>query len=120
MLAKLNILQPLCLVSKLRVDKMDGLRIHFSQEALIEKLNKTGEEVEDENLDLSSFNLSLGELGQARLVTRMVACKDSGCFVRVELEFVKNMYKEQPIKIEVGMIKVDGEGHMLEKVIFFI
>ena len=96
---------------------MDGLRIRFSQDALNEKIHKAEEKLEDENLDLSSFNLSLGELGQARLVTRLVACKDEGCSVRVELEFVENMYKEQPIKIEVGMIKLSGEGHLLEKVI---
>ena len=57
-------------VAEYLLGDMDGLRIRFPQQALIEKLSKTSnaeEDLEEENLELSSFNLSLCELGTARL-----------------------------------------------------
>ena len=50
---------------------MDGLRIHFPKSALIEEIVQTESETAPENTtqELSSFNLSLGYLGDTKLVT---------------------------------------------------
>ena len=60
------------------------------------KLSKTRnseEDLEDENLELSSFNLSLGELGTARLVTSIRQDQN----IRVVLEFENTSYQGHPL-----------------------
>ena len=102
-------------VAEYLLGDMDGLRIRFPQQALIEKLPKTRnseEDLEDENLQLSSFNLSLGELGTARLVTSIGQEEN----IRVVLEFEKNSYQGHPLKMVVSMLVLDGEGLLLQKV----
>ena len=98
-------------VAEYLLSDMEGLRIRFPQQALIEKLSKTRNS-EDENLELSSFNLSLGELGTARLVTSIGQEEN----IRVVLEFEKNSYQGHPLKMVVSMLVLDGEGHLLMKV----
>ena len=110
-----NILRPNSSVAEYLLSDMDGLRIRFPQQALIEKLSKTrnpDEDLDDENLELSSFNLSLGELGTARLVTSIGQEEN----IRVVLEFDKNSYQGHPLKMVVSMLVLDGEGHLLMKV----
>ena len=113
-----NLLRPNSSVAEYLLSDMDGLRIRFPQQALIEKLSKTRnseEDLEDENLELSSFNLSLGELGTARLVTSIGQEEN----IRVVLEFEKNSYQGHPLKMVVSMLVLDGEGQLLQKVQLF-
>ena len=99
---------------------MDGLRIRFPKSALIEKIIQTESETASENTtqELSSFNLSLGELGDARLVTSLLKedseTAENGRIV-VVLYFVGNSYKGEPIKIGVSMLVLDGEGQQIDK-----
>ena len=100
---------------------MDCLRIRFPKHALIEKIIRTESETASENTtqELSSFNLSLGELGDARLVTSLLK-EDSetaeNVRIVVVLHFVGNSYKGAPLKIGVSMLVLDGEGQQIEKV----
>ena len=113
-----NLLRPNSSVAEYLLSDMDGLRIRFPQQALIEKISKTRnceEDLEDENLELSSFNLSLGELGTARLVTSIGQEEN----IRVVLEFEKNSYQGHPLKMVVSMLVLDGEGQLLQKVQLF-
>ena len=80
---------------KIYLDSMDGLRIRFPKSALIEKVVQTEPGTAPENLtqELHSFNLSLGDLGNARVVTSVVKenseTAENGRIV-VLLHFVEN------------------------------
>ena len=103
---------------------MDGLRIRFPKSALIERIGQTESDAATEKTtqELSSFNLSLGELGDARLVTSVVKedseTAENGRIV-VLLHFVENSYQGEPLKIGVSMLLLDGEGQQIEKVQLF-
>ena len=102
-----NLLRPHSSVAEYLLSDMDGLRIRFPQQALIEKLSKTRnseEDLEDENLELSSFNLSLGELGTARLVTSIRQDQN----IRVVLEFENTSYQGHPL--DCGQHAGTGRG----------
>ena len=104
---------------------MDGLRIRFPKSALIEKIVQTesGSAPENTTQELSSFNLSLGDLGDARLVTSVMKedskSAENGRIV-VLLHFLEKSYQGEPLKIGVSMLLLDGEGHQIEKVKLFV
>ena len=91
---------------------MDGLRIRFPGSAIS---NNDG----DGTSDLSSFNLSLGSLGQARLVTSLVegqkGCPDTGR-ISVVLSVLPNCYEGCPLKMTACQLVVDGEGQKVGQV----
>ena len=95
---------------------MDGFRIRFPGTALMEKINiKDDSQLYLDNTfqDLSSFNLSLGDLGQARLVTRVVKEHPGS---PETCKIVPNCYQGKPIKIGVSQLVLDGEGQQVGKV----
>ena len=97
---------------------MDGLRIRFPAAALTEKLTLIKEEKNDKALEelsgLSSFNLSLGELGEARLVTMIV--NDNNPLIKSFLTFKTGKYEEIPLKIVVSLILMNERGDHLQQV----
>ena len=72
----------------------------------------------DETLaELGSFNLSLGDLGQARLVAKVDRGQDKDDpKILVSLSFLEDGYQGEPLKIRVSRISITGDGELADQV----
>ena len=92
---------------------MEGLRIRFPGSVISSKLAMPDND--SDGPDLSSFNLSLGSLGDGRLVTSLVKGQPQDR-ISVVLAFLPGCYQGEPLKITAGKLVMDGEGELIEKV----
>jgi len=89
---------------------MEGLRIRFPGYILAEYLRD--KDLSSSSQDLSSFNLNLGDFGQARLVASLAGCEAR---LLVSLSPVSNQDGDQ-INIECSLLVIDEEANILHQI----